>query len=449
MKKTLFILLIVAFATTLKAQTSDKKWGIGAGAGAYGTIENGGIGIMPEFYFSRYLSPRFDLMFKGNLGGFRTTLKEDDLDLANLLLNLRIKLSNETKNFRPYLYAGPGLLDQNNDRVINFNVGLGTKYYFSPNLAAYFEAGYIQGLGKIGDRSSIQDNFWKNTAGLEFNFGKSKDSDMDGVSDKKDKCPNTPNGVAVDENGCPLDGDGDGVADYMDDCPTVAGLTSMKGCPDTDKDGITDKEDACPDTAGLASMKGCPDTDGDGVTDNEDKCPGTKEGMKVDTSGCPLDQDKDGVADSEDACPTVAGTLENKGCPAKEKEVEKKKVITIDQIEIQNIKVSSIHFLSGKSYLTEFSRVILDKLVKILNENKAYNVNIFGFTDNKGSVETNLKLAEARIGMTTKYLESKGISANRIIKQNAFGEAKPAASNDTPEGRLLNRRVEFEIFKMK
>jgi outer membrane protein OmpA-like peptidoglycan-associated protein len=48
-----------------------------------------------------------------------------------------------------------------------------------------------------------------------------------------------------------------------------------------------------------------------------------------------------------------------------------------------------------------------------------------------------------------KYLISKGISADRIIHQKAFGEAKPVASNDTEEGRLRNRRVEFEIFKMK
>jgi len=449
MKKTLCLLLIVAFAATINAQTSDKKWGIGTGAGAYGTIENGGIGILPELYFSRYLSPHFDLIFKANLGYFRSTIKNDDLDLSNLFLNLRLKLSNETKSLRPYLYAGPGLLDENNDRYPNFNLGIGTKIYFGPNLAGYFEAGYIHGLETTRNGITTHDNFWKNTAGLEFNIGKTKDTDLDGVSDKKDKCPNTPAGVAVDETGCPLDSDGDGVADYIDDCPTVAGLTSMKGCPDTDKDGITDKNDACPDVPGIASLNGCPDTDGDGIADKNDKCPDTKKGWKVDASGCPLDQDKDGVVDSEDDCPTVAGPKENKGCPVKEKVIEKTKVVTIDQIEIQNIKVASIHFLSGKSNLTEFSQGILDKLVEILNQNKDFNVNIFGYTDSHGSVETNLKLAEARIASTTKYLESKGISSDRIIKQNAFGEAKPAATNDTPEGRLLNRRVEFEIYKMK
>jgi len=45
------------------------------------------------------------------------------------------------------------------------------------------------------------------------------DSDGDGVPDSRDRCPNTPKGVAVDEHGCPLDSDGDGVPDYRDKCP--------------------------------------------------------------------------------------------------------------------------------------------------------------------------------------------------------------------------------------
>ena len=446
MKKTILLLFIVAFAATINAQTSDKKWGIGAGTGAYGTIKNGGIGIIPELYFSRFLSPRLDVMLKGNLGVFKNNVNSD-LDFANAFLNLRFKLSDESKNFRPYLYAGPGLLADNAEKAINFNLGLGAKHYFNESLALYFEAGYIQGLPSVVNGVEFHDNFWKATAGLELDFGKTKDSDMDGVSDKKDKCPDTPAGVAVDVNGCPVDSDGDGVADNIDDCPTVAGLSSMKGCPDTDKDGVTDKNDACPDVAGTAALKGCPDADGDGVTDKDDKCADTPKGYKVDASGCPLDSDKDGVADSEDNCPTVAGTKENKGCPAKE--TEKKKEVTLDQIEIQDIKVSSIHFASGKSYVTDFSKGILDKLVKILNQNKDYNVNIFGYADAQGTDELNLKLSEDRIAATTQYLESKGISGNRIIKQDAFGEAKPVADNATPEGRLLNRRVEFEIFKMK
>ena len=52
------------------------------------------------------------------------------------------------------------------------------------------------------------------------------DTDGDGVPDSADRCPDTPKGVAVDANGCPVDSDGDGVADYQDKCPnTPAGTT--------------------------------------------------------------------------------------------------------------------------------------------------------------------------------------------------------------------------------
>lgn len=66
------------------------------------------------------------------------------------------------------------------------------------------------------------------------------DSDGDGVPDDKDKCPNTPKGVKVDEYGCPLDSDGDGVPDYLDECPgTPAGAkVDSRGCVPVQDDTV-------------------------------------------------------------------------------------------------------------------------------------------------------------------------------------------------------------------
>jgi OmpA-OmpF porin, OOP family len=441
MKNLFLLLMILTFTASLNAQTVDKKWGLGLGVGPYGTVtSNGGIGFMPEIYFSRFLSPRLDLMLKGDMGWFRSDLSSH-LDMVNPLLNVRYKFSDETKNFRPYLFAGPGFLWDNAETGVNFDAGLGGKYYFNPGTAFYAELGYIHDIEVERAGKTVKDKFVKATVGLEFDFGKAKDSDMDGVSDKKDKCPDTPAGVAVDAKGCPVDTDGDGVADYLDDCPTVAGLTSLKGCPDNDKDGIADKDDACPDVAGLASLKGCPDADGDGITDKDDKCPDTPKGYKVDSKGCPLDTDKDGVIDEEDNCPTVAGTKDNKGCPVVEK--------TAEEMIPPEMQIDPVYFDYDKSNVLKVEKAKIEKLVKILKSNDSYSVDLTGNADSKGTEEYNMKLSERRIDSVVKAITTSGVKAVRISKQKPLGETKPAATNDTEEGRALNRRVTFEVIKTK
>ena len=70
------------------------------------------------------------------------------------------------------------------------------------------------------------------------------------------------------------------------DGPTLyqAGLSYNFGSGDSDKDGISDKKDKCPQVAGLKEFDGCPDTDEDGIPDNEDGCPeeaGQKNSMAI------------------------------------------------------------------------------------------------------------------------------------------------------------------------
>jgi outer membrane protein OmpA-like peptidoglycan-associated protein len=439
MKKLLLILTASLLLSSAFAQTSDKKWGLGLGLGGYNNLDNSSIGFMPELYLSRYLSPKFDLTLKGEMGLFNSKLI-NDLDLFNTSLNLRYKFTDESKKFRPYVYAGPGYLADNSTSGLNFDLGLGAKYYIGQATALYLEAGYINGIDATTAGKSVKDNFMKATLGVEFDFGKAKDSDMDGVPDKKDKCPNTPAGVAVDTNGCPIDTDGDGVADYIDECPTVAGLTSLKGCPDSDKDGVADKDDACPDVPGLVNLKGCPDSDGDGIADKDDKCPNTPKGYKVDAKGCPFDRDNDGVVDEEDHCPTEAGPKENHGCPVKDTKVEESKV--------GEIKVDPIYFDSSKSDFAPTEKAKINKLINLLKGNSNYNVKVNGYTDSKGDDNYNLNLSNSRANSVTKQIVSGKIEKKRIT-QKGFGEANPAATNDTEEGRALNRRVEFELIKTK
>lgn len=430
MKKFTFILLSLFIMGQALAQNSEKKWAIGLGPGAYYNLDLEEIGFLGEFYISRYLSPRFDLMLKTDAG-----FNDDGVDIVNPLLNLRLKLFNENSGFQPYLFGGVGYLWDNLESGVNFDAGLGTKIPISPNTSLYLEAGYINGIEGIRHEGwnevTVTDNFVKLNGIIEFAFGAPKDSDGDGVPDRKDECPDTPPGVQVDEKGCPLDRDGDGVPDYLDECPDVPGDPRFKGCPDRDGDGIPDHLDDCPDTPGLAKFNGCPDTDGDGVPDNLDKCPDTPRGCPVDSDGCPLDSDGDGVIDCEDRCPNEPGPASNDGCP-----------------DWQTLTIPTIYFDFDKAVLKPDAISELDRLVSTLSSSKEYEIEVGGHTCDIGTSQYNMKLSERRAQAVVKYLLSKGIS-NAYVGSNYYGEDKPAVQNTSVKNRQMNRRVEFEEVKVR
>ncbi len=242
--------------------------------------------------------------------------------------------------------------------------------------------------------------------------------------------PDTPAGVAVDANGCPIDTDGDGVADYLDQCAdTPAGVTvNANGCPaDADGDGVADYLDQCPNTPRGARVdaNGCPsDADGDGVFDGLDRCADTPAGVKVDASGCPVDTDGDGVADHLDKCPTERGPASNNGCPE------------------EPAKSSAVHFATNLYNLTAESIKTLDTTIANLKANPEVQVKIEGHTDSTGTLEFNRALANSRANAVRQYLVRKGIDAKRIVSVEGFWFSRPVADNETEEGRAKNRRAE-------
>ncbi|WP_299250128.1 OmpA family protein [uncultured Cytophaga sp.] len=265
------------------------------------------------------------------------------------------------------------------------------------------------------------------------------DSDKDGVPDSRDQCIRTPRGEPVTTFGCPYDVDFDGIFDYEDSCKNEAGPRENFGCPwgDRDGDGIMDNVDDCPDVAGLKMYKGCPDTDGDGIPDNKDKCPKVPGIVKFE--GCPppySDIDGDGVEDYNDLCPSTPGAKTNRGCP---------ELKPAEKAALQKA-FDNLLFESGSDVIVSSSYQSLDDLAKVLRNNLKFGLLIEGHTDNVGDDDANLDLSKRRAISVKNYLISKGVAAARLTT-DGFGENKPVGTNDTPEGRTKNRRVEMNILQ--
>lgn len=112
----------------------------------------------------------------------------------------------------------------------------------------------------------------------------------------------------------------------------------------------------------------------------------------------------------------------------------------------ETIRLNNIFFDFGKSELKKESFSELKRVVSFMNANAQMIISLGGHTDNVGNDTDNLKLSQDRINSVMNYLIEKGIAKDRL-SAIGYGETKPIATNDTDEGRSLNRRVEFTIMK--
>src|SRR5688500_18887363 len=101
-------------------------------------------------------------------------------------------------------------------------------------------------------------------------------------------------------------------------------------------------------------------------------------------------------------------------------------------------------FAFNESDLSNNAEANLLKLSNILDKYPETNIVIIGHTDSKGTNSYNQTLSERRANSVSYYLRNHNISASRITVQG-LGETDPIATNDSDEGRSLNRRVEFVI----
>ena len=120
------------------------------------------------------------------------------------------------------------------------------------------------------------------------------------------------------------------------------------------------------------------------------------------------------------------------------------KLIPIEEKAV--VTLNSIFFDFDKSELRAESMPELDRMVDLLKDRGTMVIQISGHTDSIGTDVYNMGLSQRRAMAVTNYFTAKGINKNRMTVKY-YGESMPKATNATPEGRKLNRRVEFEIVK--
>ncbi len=351
-----------------------------------------------------------------DLGYVRTNYTEVAPDRDTNLYNYRLEALYHffpEKKLVPFVAVGLGgqtlnYKDTSKSNSTHFagDYGVGLKYFVTENVALRTDLRHVLGF------ASIENNLaW--TFGVTFLFGGSKpvaekaivreaaaapavvlDTDGDGVPNDLDRCLDTPAGVKVDLNGCPLDTDGDGVPDYLDNCPSTPR-------------GV--KVDA----------NGCPlDTDGDGVYDYLDKCPGTKKGVKVDANGCPPP-------------PMAEARVAPKAASAIEKQIVEKGRVTLN-----------VQFDTNKAVVKPAYEKDIQELADAMAGHPELKIMIEGHTDNVGALKYNMNLSQKRAEAVKNVLVKKYKIDPARLTAKGFGPTKPIADNKTKAGKQQNRRVE-------
>ena len=202
-------------------------------------------------------------------------------------------------------------------------------------------------------------------------------------------------------------------------CTTSGKAPEANLCPETPPDIPVDPD-------------GCPlYSDADAVPDYLDACPGTAPGVVVDANGCPRDDDGDGIAEGVDACPgTPAGArVDSRGCS-----------LPGEPIAI----VTNINFDFNRFNVREDVKSRLGRVIELLKEMPEIDVVIVGYTDDVGTEQYNLALSLRRAESVRDYVVAHGVEERRLdVAGRGMGE--PIVSNSTPQGRAVNRRVEFVV----
>ncbi len=112
----------------------------------------------------------------------------------------------------------------------------------------------------------------------------------------------------------------------------------------------------------------------------------------------------------------------------------------------RDFTLDGVQFEFDSAKLTEEAKVVLQEVIDAMKRHPNVQIEIHGHTDSTGDAAYNITLSQERAQAVKDHMVQNGVSTTRMTTQG-FGENKPIASNETAEGRALNRRIEFVIVK--
>ena len=107
-----------------------------------------------------------------------------------------------------------------------------------------------------------------------------------------------------------------------------------------------------------------------------------------------------------------------------------------------------IYFKRNSNEIPESAIEILDRIAEFMLQSPDAHLNINGYTDSTGSRSYNISVSQFRTNSIKSYLVGKGVASSNI-KAVGLGPENPIDTNETPEGRRRNRRVEIELNLLK
>ncbi len=404
-----FLALVGLCLPKLSAQTYENPWMAGLSAifldytgpqtGDYTRIRSfdPGISFGAHAYLGRFMNASLYSSFVPESIYPMTENVQVSTSLVDANAQIQFKphaffTDNEDPFFMPYIGGGFGVNSASNNARMYVPASAGLRFRISRHFSIQLESSYKFGLG--------EDNFQHIAHSAGFVFALPAERKPRPIEKKEEKPSQEP--LLAD------------------------------GQKDSDGDMIPDREDLCPDEKGYDMFLGCPDADKAGM--GTDPAEDEKEEAVV---TLPPQQD-------DRIKPMTPGSTSkpnsNPG-PGPEK-------VDPNDVETLRLAMNRIQFAPSSDELLPQSYGTLDTVAMILTKYPNHKLEVLGHTDNTGTPRDNLVLSIKRAHRVKYYLAHQKEIILVRISSNGYGEKMPVASNETENGRKLNRRVEFKLMPM-